>query len=563
MISWLPSLATTVIAMGVALYLWQRRSVVGAGPLMALMVAVAWWSLGYALEFRSPGVSAKVWWVRFEYLGVVVVPPLWLAFALRFTGRERWLTGRNVILLGVVPLATLLLVWTNDLHHLMWTRVWLETSGPFSVLAYARAPGFWLFVAFAYLLLLAGTILLVQEFIRSRHLQRRQVGILLFGVTAPWLGNALYVSGLSPLPHLDLTPFALTLTGLACAWGLFRFKLMTLVPIGREAVMEAMSDAFLVLDNQGRIVDLNATALEIIGRKASGVVGRPVSQFFPEGQAWTGRLGKGTDDRTEMALGRGEDQRHFDRRLSPLFDRRGKSLGRLVILRDISDQQRAEEERHRQLEYLQSLQAIDQVIRQTGDLERMLTEVIEQVFTTFDCDRAWLLYPCDPEAPSWRIPFEATRPEYPGALAQNEEVAMKPDTQEAFREQLAAEGPLTYGPNSQLPMVGAGKRYGVRSQMCMAIHPRLGQPWLLGVHQCSHAREWTEGERSLFADIAHRIADAVSNLLFFRNLQESEERFRSLSENAPDLICTLDRRGDLTYVNPAWERILGHRPAEM
>jgi len=46
-------------------------------------------------------------------------------------------------------------------------------------------------------------------------------------------------------------------------------------------------------------------------------------------------------------------------------------------------------------------------------------------------------------------------------------------------------------------------------------------------------------------------------------LLESEARFRSLSENAPDIIYTLDTAGRLDYVNPAWRRILGHEPREV
>jgi diguanylate cyclase (GGDEF)-like protein/PAS domain S-box-containing protein len=47
------------------------------------------------------------------------------------------------------------------------------------------------------------------------------------------------------------------------------------------------------------------------------------------------------------------------------------------------------------------------------------------------------------------------------------------------------------------------------------------------------------------------------------SLRASEERFRSLSQNAPDIIYTLDQDGGFTYVNPAWERILGHAPAQV
>ncbi len=46
-------------------------------------------------------------------------------------------------------------------------------------------------------------------------------------------------------------------------------------------------------------------------------------------------------------------------------------------------------------------------------------------------------------------------------------------------------------------------------------------------------------------------------------LQASEQRFKSLSQNAPDIIYTLDLNGCFTYVNPAWERIMGHGVEEV
>ncbi len=42
------------------------------------------------------------------------------------------------------------------------------------------------------------------------------------------------------------------------------------------------------------------------------------------------------------------------------------------------------------------------------------------------------------------------------------------------------------------------------------------------------------------------------------SLRESEERFRALSENTPDIIYTMNLDGAITYMNPSWKRILGH-----
>jgi PAS domain S-box-containing protein/putative nucleotidyltransferase with HDIG domain len=59
--------------------------------------------------------------------------------------------------------------------------------------------------------------------------------------------------------------------------------------------------------------------------------------------------------------------------------------------------------------------------------------------------------------------------------------------------------------------------------------------------------------------IAHHVAISINNAVAYRKIAESEKRFRSLSESAPDIIYTIDKQGVFTYVDPAWERILGHR----
>ena len=83
---------------------------------------------------------------------------------------------------------------------------------------------------------------------------------------------------------------------------------------------------------------------------------------------------------------------------------------------DVTERKQAEEEHQAHLWFLESMDQVNRAIQGTNDLEQMMSDVLDAVISIFNCDRAWLVYPCDPEAASWKVPMEHARPEFPGAL---------------------------------------------------------------------------------------------------------------------------------------------------
>jgi signal transduction histidine kinase len=339
-------LAAAAVSAALAVYVWRRREARGAGAVVLMMLAVFVWSFGYAFEIGAAGLGAKVFWAKVEYLGIVTVPFAWLVFALRYTGRDRFVTRRNLALLAAVPLATLLLVATNEAHGLIWSRTALSASGRFLTLDYGA--GFWVYWVYSYVLLVLGTYLLVSMLVRSPRVYREQGAALLVAVAAPWVGNGMYVTGLSPAPNLDLTPFAFLLSGAALSFGLFRFHFLDIVPVARDAVIEGMDDGVIVVDTEGRVVDLNPAARRILDRPdGDGVpVGDTLQRLAPRLAALLADASE--EARAEVGLGEGAARRSYDLAISPLRDRAGRRTGRLLVLHDVTERKRTEEELIRQ-----------------------------------------------------------------------------------------------------------------------------------------------------------------------------------------------------------------------
>jgi diguanylate cyclase (GGDEF)-like protein/PAS domain S-box-containing protein len=219
---------------------------------------------------------------------------------------------------------------------------------------------------------------------------------------------------------------------------------------------------------------------------------------------------------------------------------------------------RAETDQLAHLHLVDSLDRVNSVVLGTNDLESMMSEVLEAVLSIFECDRAWLLYPCDPAAPTWCSPMEKTRAEYPGAGACGTPLPVDAEHAAAFRELLAASGPVAFGPGAEHPLPrDSAERFGYRSSIAMALYPKVGSAWAFGLHQCSHERAWKPQELTLLEQIGRRITDGLTSLLTYRDLQRTEREFRSLAENSPDMISRVDRDGRYLYVNATLARLAG------
>ena len=106
------------------------------------------------------------------------------------------------------------------------------------------------------------------------------------------------------------------------------------------------------------------------------------------------------------------------------------------------------------------------------------------------------------------------------------------------------------------------KKMGTHSFICVPIVFKGESMGVLVVDNTRSKRLLSQSDMSLLMGIAPQIAISINNAMAYRKIAESEKKFRSLSESTPDIIYTIDTQGAFTYVNPAWERILGYSSEE-
>ena len=225
----------------------------------------------------------------------------------------------------------------------------------------------------------------------------------------------------------------------------------------------------------------------------------------------------------------------------------------------------ADGERKAHLWFFENLDRVNRAIQGSDDVEQMMSDVLETMLSIFDCDRAWLLYPCNPLASTWGVPMECTRPEYPGALARGTLVPMDAELGTRLRLIAASDGLVRFGPGSEHAEASAvDAQYGILSTLCMCLRPRVGDPWVFGLHQCSHARTWTTAEEQLFQESGRRLTDGLTTLLTMRKERDANARllwqtafFEAQVESALDGILVVDAEGRKILQNEKLSELWG------
>lgn len=347
-------LATALVSFSVAFLAWQRRFVKSATELAFLMVAAGTGAFWLIFEAAAPSITGKIILSKLEFVGGIATPVLYLIFVLRFTGKDKFLKGKHILLLFLVPAITLGLTITNELHGLIWSG-FSAISEKTNLMEYYHGIGFWIgYIGYSYLLLATAAILVFRFIIHQNHFFRPQGTIVFIGGLCPWIASIIYLNGNNLVPGLDIVPASITLSGILAAYAILNFRFLDLVPVARETLVETLPDGILVLDGQKRIQDINGAAISYLGINKKNPIGFPAKS---SGSSVPGLLNAvldfATTDQTEEILSDHEMESKTFRILKHSIKNQAGS--RLVIIRDVTEQVRwqkeiqAGEERYRHL----------------------------------------------------------------------------------------------------------------------------------------------------------------------------------------------------------------------
>ncbi len=322
--------AAALAATWLALLAWQRRVRPWSGSFTVLLLAAALWSLGQVLELEASTEATRLFWAVVQLPGVAAAPVAWFLFAQRFAGRARWLRPGPALLLALPALATLALGLAQPAPGV---------DGPFLAALSSYGPWYAAHVAYATLLLAAGALRLQPALLERMAGESRPLRAAM--LLAAWLPLPGFLLARAAPLAVDLAPVAFTASGALITWGLLRHGLWALVPVALRTVFDQMIDGVLVVNAQERIVEANPAAVALLGRPAAALHGAALAEALPQWADIWERSRQELQLETEVAIVQGEEERRYELRMAPLLDERGERQGRLVVWRDVTEQQAA------------------------------------------------------------------------------------------------------------------------------------------------------------------------------------------------------------------------------
>ena len=500
----LPLFLAGLLSLGLALFMWRRRSLPGAIAFTCLLLLIAEWSLADGLLYSSSDLGSILFLDTVTYVGTVGVPVAVLIFVLQYTGRIGWLKNRNLLLLSLMPVITLLVRLTNDYHHLFYASYGLVTSFGLIRLGYTFGDWFYVSCAYSYALLLIAMALLMKQMSLSTGVLRRQSLILLISILIPTAASLIDALNVSNYPF-DWTPLASNFTGFGFFWAVFRFRLFELAPVAREEIVRSMADGVIVLDAHDRLVDVNPAGERIFAPGVE-IVGKPVTEIFSNRGLSRDCLAMRS---SEISVTLDGVQRHYDLTFTQLNNERGGCEGRIGVLRDVTNLA-ASERRY-----------------------RLLTENMADAVFTIDLQGNLMFASPQTE--------EMTGYTVQQLLSMNIRQLIAPEQLQGVLERLAARG---RGETGFSPMqFDLIRPDGTRRPI--EIHTKLLIDRNRPVGVQGVARDVTERKR---------MEDALRN---------SEARFRDLANLLPQIIFEIDLNGNYTFVNRSGIASAGYTEEEV
>jgi len=343
-----------------------------------LMITLIFWTMCYILELIFLEEIIVLFFAKLKYIGIILTPVSWSIFSLIYTKKRHSISKKMIISLILIPALSLIMLFTNPLHHLFWKSMSIQGNGIISIATGNPSIFFWIHTIYSYLLIFFGIILLLVTLFRTKDIFTKQNLLITFGVLTPFLGNIFIVLKFIKIPYnYDITPLLFVISGLLFSVAIIYFKFLELVPAAREEILEYVPQGIFVVNTHMNIVDKNKVATKLLKQRGfstsdKNVIGTSFDSIFQDIFP-DGILNDVGIKSHIIQIQFGSNTRWFDVSMDPLLAHKKRLEGHLIFFNDITVQKQTEKKLKKKIDELEKFKQV------TIDRELKMIELKKQI----------------------------------------------------------------------------------------------------------------------------------------------------------------------------------------
>ncbi len=214
-----------------------------------ILLIVAFLFMFLQIQFSGKFGIDPIYFDYYSYIGIVFLPVSIYFTSLIFTN-TRIRFKAKYLLLFVIPVISLLLLWTNNAHHLFFKEYSIQLSES------VFGPWFYIHQIYTYFLYGLSILHLVNYFKKNSGIFSQQINLIVTGTVFPFIVNLLGTLGIIKLT-VYITPIALAISLICFAIALFKFQLLSALPVALSKIVNRISDGYIVLNDKNIVTDYN------------------------------------------------------------------------------------------------------------------------------------------------------------------------------------------------------------------------------------------------------------------------------------------------------------------
>ena len=331
-------LLSGLFALALVIALWGKKKREGVLFLILFEFATSLWALTDGFEHAATSLPLKILCSQIGYIGSSTTTVFFLLFTLAYTQSEKYIRPLVIGILMFIPALTILLVFTNSHHHLIWENVNFYSLTNESEYIYGN--WFWVYAFYEYLVLITAIIILLSGTYRFYKIYKLQLIYLIVASVLPLVTSIIYVFKLLEV-KADLTPIVLIFSGILSALAIYFQRMFDVLPVARRQTINNLSDGVIVVDMVDRIVDVNLAFGIIVNAERADLIGNQFKRFSSLFLTERPDNNSDTEYLTETTIRTNGGSKCFEVKYSPVTNSKHQLIGRIFLLHDISVRKKA------------------------------------------------------------------------------------------------------------------------------------------------------------------------------------------------------------------------------